>query len=75
MSKCQGLTQAGQHCGLQPVCEVDGGAIEPQELAQLALGAAAVHGSSEAGGQGGGQRPQHLEQQDSHHLVGVLENL
>lgn len=57
------------------MCKVGCGVIETEETAQLALGATALHGSVEAGGNGWHHSTKHLDQQDSHHLVGLFENL
>lgn len=69
------LTQDGRHGDLQAASEVDRGIVQPQEATQPAFRASALHGSAEADRNGGDQGAEHLDQQDNHDLVGVLENL
>lgn len=69
------FTWVGKQCHLQPLGKVGGGIVELQQFGELQLRCCPLHTGAEADGQRGHQGPQGLNQQHSHHLVGVLENL
>lgn len=71
----QSLTEVWQHGYLQPLGKVDGGIVQLQQLGQLGVLARPLHGSAETHRDGRHQSSQGLDQQHSHHLMRVLENL
>ena len=69
------FTCMGEQGHLQSLGKVGGGVVELQQLDELQLGPCPLHTGAEADGQRGHQGPQGLNEQHSHHLVGVPENL